>query len=261
MTATRARLALALAPCVALVGCLAGEVDRPLELRLSLGVPRVAAGAAGEPGAYWDGAGQFYLERFPKYVRVTALDRRADIALAAGSWPDPVRGIGPLGEAAQGEVRVAMAVPVVPALTLQAVGFFRDKVQGQVLAYGGAVELDASRLLDGEAVDLELERLERGTIDLTVRCLQGNTSPWQPARVQLVDARARLVYPPVELVANSVGSLKAKRSVPVGRPLWARVELKNVASGGGMSLDVRRPTVRVEQPNELKPLMLALPCP
>lgn len=254
-----------LAALIALLsgGCFVNPVEETARMTLSVGVPpapSVSSKVQAQASKYWDTLGLFYLFRFPKYVRV-AVEHADGYELASGTWPDPERGVGTSGEGPQGEVEVTMQVPVGNGRRLRVLGYVQDL--DQVLVYGEAREqwLD---LAAGQSLDLTIDTapLPTGRVDLTVRCDQGNTGPYQPDRVLLVDVRAAVIFPAVELEPDQVTqSLKAELSgLPVGRYFWPRIIIRNTITGQEQSVEVRNPTFRVTAPDETKAVSYVIPC-
>ena len=205
----------------------------------------------------WDAQNQFYLTSFPKYVRVAVEPEGRDYEQAHATWPDPQRGIG-VGEGPDGEVGVDLEVPP-GRYRLRVLGYVTD--QGRVTAYAEQ-EVRTLSLEAGQSLDLELQTrpVETGRVALSVRCLQGNVAEWAPTQVMLWDARAALFFPPRALRPTVTGALEAEiPSVPVGRRFWVRIVVQHRITGQEASVEVRR-FFGVEQPHELVPVSVVIPC-
>jgi hypothetical protein len=254
--------AFAILSLLALVGCFVNPTDEETaQVTFSVAAPAasVSSKVQAQGSKYWDALGLFYLYKFPKYVRV-AVEHADGYELASGTWPDPEQGIGTFGEGDQGEVEVNMEVPVGNGRRLRVIGFVQD--MDQVLVFGEEREQRLD-LAPGQSLDLNIDTalLPTGRADITIRCDQGNTGAFQPHRVFLIDIRAAVVFPPVELGQDDVTqSLKAEIPVPVGRYFWPRIIIKNAMTGQEQSVEVRNPTFRVTAPDETKAVSYVIPC-
>jgi hypothetical protein len=227
-----------------------------LAVELPVGAPRVAAASA-QPNP-WDGQGLFQLRVFPKYVRVAVeLD---DYELASASWPDRERGAP--DETSDGAVSVELKVPAGENRRLHLLAFVAPAA-APLVAYAERAPLPLS-LAAGEVTELILEAAphDTGEIEATVRCKQGNVSSWEPSALEAVDARALVVHPPVPLAPGASTSALGCHlpAVPVGRPHWARIRLRNKATDEQAFVDVRQPTFAVAAPGERAAINLAIPC-
>jgi hypothetical protein len=235
--------------------------DKLVPVSLSLGLASGSSILGANPtNSPFDQQDLFHLESFPKFVRVgVELD---DYELTSGSWPDPDKGVGQ-GESASGEVQVELLVPAGPGRTVKALGYLLE--QGQVKVYRQAstktLDLAAGRTTD---LSIYLVLHDAGTLDVSVRCQQGNSGKWQPQQISIVDARAQVVFPAVNLSLDPFTyALSAEiPGVPTGRPFWVRVFLKQSSSSGGQIkfLDQRIPTFEVSSPNATTPVNLSIPC-
>ena len=251
-----ARLLL-LAPLAALAaGCFVSPLpEETLSLRLEL--PPSGERQASATFSPWDPQGLFHMEKFPKLVRVAVESQ--DYELKTGTWPDPALGIG-AGEGEDGSVGVELSVPAGSDRRLRALGYLLDGT-GAVRVYREATPLTLS-LIAGKQAEATLPMVVHpsGSVALTVRCETGNQEPWQPIEVSLVDAKAFVMHTPRRLGLDTTGALKVTIAVPIGRPHWTRVTLKNASLEQLTVLDVRKPTYSVTTEGETAAVDLPIPC-
>jgi hypothetical protein len=238
-------------------GCLVSPLEETELLRLRLELPPAGERAATASFSPWDPQGLFHLDRFPKLVRVAVESQ--DYELRTGTWPDPQLGIG-AGEAADGAVGVELLVPAGSGRRLRALGYLLG-LDGEVHVYREEAPLALS-LVAGQASEATLPMAGHpgGLVELTVRCETGTQEAWQPFEVSLVDAKALVIHPARQLLADGNGALKVTIAAPVGRPHWTRLTLRNTSLGQLTTLDVRKPTYVVGVAGETAVVDLPIPC-
>lgn len=238
--------------------------DELVPVSLSLGLSGASVLGADSSKSPFDNQDLFHLESWPKFVRVgVEVTQGQDVyELTSGSWPDPDKGPGK-GESSSGEVEVELLVPAGPGRSIKALGYLLEQKQVKVYRQASTKTLD---LAAGRTTELSVYMVlhEVGTLDVSVRCSQGNSGTWQPQQISIVDARAQVVFPPVTLTLDPwTYALSASiPGVPAERPFWARVFLKRASSSGGeiKFLDQRIPTFEVTSANATTPVNLAIPC-
>jgi hypothetical protein len=246
-------------------GCFVSPIEGSdaVQVSLSLSLPGGPQGKSTFPatGSPFDNLGQFHLELFPKYVRVAVSLEGEDYELTNGTWPDPEQGIGPAGEGAQGQVEVSLTVPAGEGRQFSALGYVYD--EGQVIAYQEA-DTKSVDLVAGQDRDVTLEMIPQksGAAEISVRCEYGNSGPWQPVQVSLIDAQAFVLFPPVHLDKHPITQALSVQlgGIPLDRLFQTRVYVENVVSGGTKWADVRSPAFSVAEVSEIRAVNLTIPC-
>lgn len=262
MMKTRGALLLFFAVTLPGAGCFVTPIDDAdlVPLSLSLSMPR-GKGVFPATGSPFDNLDQFHLELFPKYARVAVSLEGQDYELASGTWPDPETGIGTAGEGAQGQVEVTVKVPAGEARVFSALGYIYE--EGKVIAYQEA-EAKSVDLVAGQSTDVTLDMVqqESGAAEISVRCEYGNTGPWQPVSVSLIDAQAFVVFPPVRLDKDPITEALSVQlgGIPLGRLFQTRVYVEKVVSSDTKWADVRSPTFSVAEVSEIRAVNLTIPC-
>lgn len=196
------------------------------------------------PRNAWDKTGLFYLSVFPKFLRL-AIEYR-DYELKTATWPDPES--NSLTEGNQGEVTLEMNVSPGKGRYLRATGFYarsdpEHPEQTQVIVFREPmvqkVELIAGMPTE---MDVTLEPEETGEVNLAVQLEDGWLSERRPVAISLIDAKAQVVFPPISLVQSSEGAYTTTVRLPVGRPYWSRVFMRDGNTEKLASIDLRTPT-------------------
>jgi len=156
---------------------------------------------------------------------------------------------------------VALNLAVEPgAYRAELLGYVVEK--RRVFAYRES-EAPLLRLLAGKTTETEIvTRLHPcGALAIQIVCRTSDLFPFIKAQISLVDARARVVFPPVTVEGSPPFFVPANfDGVPVGRPFQVRVILTNEIDESVRVLEIIQPLLTISSVGSRQVAVLKIPC-
>lgn len=212
--------------------------------------------AQGSAAEAWDLQDRLHLDKFSKFVRLSLSPLGENYEQTAAVWPPRS------GEAKEGaDGQVTLDLPVAPGTyQLSVLGYAIENDRFFAFQQREMAPLD---LLAGKSKDTEifLRLHDSGAVEFSLRCQNSVYLPFVTAQLSLVDARAHVVLPPVDLVGSppTFAALTIE-GVPINRPFQARVLLTNQLDQKTSVLEVYAPTFSVDEVGGRKLVILTVPC-
>ena len=206
---------------------------------------------AQESSQAWDKQGRLHLAEAGAFVRVALQRAGEDYEQGAAVWPS--------GASKQASPELSISVApgdydvhaIAYAVENDVVLAFREADQGPVSLVAGKVsEMDLSTRYHGT-----------GTVQLQLTCREVQSLPFISARVSLVDARARVVLPPLTVQGHPPSlSPTTFEGVPVGRPFQLRVEVEDEITQKTHVLELFAPLISLTNVGEHQAHVRKIPC-
>ena len=246
------RLFVALATALGLGGCFIDPIEETAGISLAL-PGDVAQGSA---AAAWDQQDRLHLDTFSKYVRLALSQPGEDYEQASAVWPPRS---GEAKEGVDGEVTLDLqAAPGSYRVTV--LGYAVENERFFAFQQRDVAPLD---LVAGKssATEIFLRLHNSGGVEVSLRCQSGAYLPFVTAQLSLVDARAHVVLPPVDIEGSPpTFSTVTIEGVPINRPFQARVIFRNQLDQKTSVLEVYAPTFSVDEVGGRKLVVLTVPC-
>lgn len=243
---------LALIYIIALSGCFIESAPDIGELTLTLDRDDSNLIA---PDNAWDDHGRFYLAEFGKYIRASLKRPDQDYEQVALSWPQPNN---ELKEDDEGIVELSLeAAAGIYQLDLISYWVESDSVRSYY------AKLNNISLIAGKTTYSEPLMVEHptGVVEITLMCLSSSYRIGTSAKIELVDARARVVWPEqsVEGEAPNFSSIQFN-TFPIARPFYARVSLSSDIEKFYKTVDLVDTIFSLSKAGETKSLILKVSC-
>lgn len=212
--------------------------------------------AQGSAAAAWDLQDRLHLDKFSKFVRLSLSPLGENYEQMAAVWPPRS---GEAKEGADGQVTLDLqAAPGTYQLFVLGYAIENDRFFAFQEREMAPLELVAGKSKDTE-VFLRLH--DSGAVEVSLRCQNSVYLPFVTAQLSLVDARAHVVLPPVDIIGSPPSFAAVTiEGVPINRPFQARVIFTNDRDHKTSVLEVYAPTFSVDEVGGRKLVILTVPC-
>lgn len=250
------RRLLPLSALVALAALAGGCFVEPIEETSGITLALPGDAAEGSAEAAWDQQDRLHLDTFSKFVRLALSQPGEDYEQAAVVWPPRS---GEAKEGVDGQVTLdAQVAPGTYRVTVLGYAIENDRFFAFQQREMAPIVLSAGQ---SESADIFLRLHNSGAVEISLRCKDAVYLPFVTAQVSLVDARAHVVLPPVDIVGSPpTFAAVTIEGVPINRPFQARVLFTNQLDHKISVLEVYAPTFSVDEVGGRKLVILTVPC-